>query len=103
MKGGVILSNRNSYETVQQAIDDFDAIKDAIIWHRIQVPRPTPTKEYASLIKSIRRGGISGKTDIISSQFFKNTKFGINTITTQGRVLAPIIGNAEDVPDEDGV
>lgn len=51
---------RTAKQTVQQAISDFDEIREAIKGHKIDVPYPTPTRVYPSLIAGIREGSITG-------------------------------------------
>ncbi len=54
------MTERTAREVVQQAISDFDDIRDAIRGHRVAVEYPTKTSLYAELIANIRIGSLSG-------------------------------------------
>lgn len=43
-------------KNIQQTIQDFDAIKEAIIEKGVEVPDRTPTSEYEQKIKEIQTG-----------------------------------------------
>ena len=43
-------------KNIQQTIQDFDAIKDAIEYQGVDVPVGTPTSEYEQKIKEIQTG-----------------------------------------------
>ncbi len=71
------MSDRTAAKAIQQAISDFDSIKSAIEGQGVDVPTPTPTRNYASLIASIQKRGAVGNilgslAGIISENIFKN-------------------------------
>ena len=51
------MATRTITENVNQAVQDFDNIKQAIIDKGIEVPAGTPTSEYANKIETIKSGG----------------------------------------------
>lgn len=56
------MSGRTAAQTVNQAVLDFDGIREAILQQRVAVPNGTATSEYARLIAMIRVGSVSGLT-----------------------------------------
>ena len=51
------MATRTITENVNQAVQDFDNIKQAIIDKGIEIPNGTPTSEYADKIGTIKSGG----------------------------------------------
>lgn len=94
-QGGDFLSNRTAKQVITQAISDFDCIKEAIIGHKIPVPYGTATSVYASLIASIRVGGISGNAYCnIKGTVFK-AEHTHKALYIDGDIIAPVIGHIE--------
>jgi len=54
------MTTRTSRQVIEQAISDFDDIREAIRGHRVRVEYPTKTSAYAGLIANIRIGSVSG-------------------------------------------
>lgn len=88
------MTERTARETVAQAIDDFDSIKAAIMFHKIDVPYATKTSEYGDLIAKIRVGSVAGAASVSTVCANSETIAGSVTQHRSGRVLNPIMGNA---------
>lgn len=88
------MTDRTSRETVIQAISDFDSIRAAIEGHKINVPYPTKTSEYAELIEKIRVGSVLGAANFHLNGF--NTKSLIGSVMQEikGSKFNLIMGNA---------
>ena len=56
------MATRTITENVNQAVQDFDNIKQAIIDKGIEVPNGTPTSEYADKIGTIKINGLDTST-----------------------------------------
>lgn len=56
------MATRTITENVNQAVQDFDNIKQAIINKGIEVPNGTPTSEYADKIGTIKSNGLDTST-----------------------------------------
>ena len=97
--GGDFLINRTPRETVDQAIDDFDGIREAIRGHKIEVPYPTKTSEYAGLIAKIRVGAIEGRAEIMTSGAAADTVCGNVLSEINSIVIGPVCGNAQVIDE----
>lgn len=69
------MATRTITENVNQAINDFGNIKQAIIDKGIEVPNGTPTSEYADKIGTIKSGGLDTSEVTDFSNFCANNKF----------------------------
>ena len=69
------MATRTITENVNQAVQDFDNIKQAIIDKGIEVPNGTPTSEYADKIGTIKSNGLDTSTVTDFSNFAKNNRF----------------------------
>ena len=76
------MATRTITENVNQAVQDFDNIKKAIIDKGIEVPNGTPTSEYADKIGTIKSNGLDTSTVTDFSYFGKNNRFGTGEILT---------------------
>ena len=56
------MATRTITENVNQAVQDFDNIKQAIIDKGIEIPNGTPTSEYADKIGTIKSNGLDTST-----------------------------------------
>lgn len=89
------MTERTSRGVVNQAIEDFNSIREAIRGHKIEVPYPTKTSAYADLIASIRVGSIAGLIyhDLI---WIPNRVFGGTAeIDLSGFCISAIAGHME--------
>ena len=69
------MATRTITENVNQAVQDFDNIKQAIIDKGIEVPNGTPTSEYADKIGTIKINGLDTSTITDFSYFGQNNRF----------------------------
>lgn len=69
------MATRTITENVNQAVQDFDNIKQAIIDKGIEVPNGTPTSEYADKIGTIKINGLDTSTVTDFSYFGQNDRF----------------------------
>ena len=76
------MATRTITENVNQAVQDFDNIKQAIIDKGIEVPNGTPTSEYADKIGTIKINGLDTSTITDFSYFGQNNRFGTGEILT---------------------
>lgn len=76
------MATRTITENVNQAVQDFDNIKQAIIDKGIEVPNGTPTSEYADKIGTIKINGLDTSTVTDFSYFGQNNRFGTGEILT---------------------
>ena len=76
------MATRTITENVNQAVQDFDNIKQAIIDKGIEIPNGTPTSEYADKIGTIKSNGLDTSTVTDFSYFGKNNRFGTGEILT---------------------
>ena len=72
------MTERTSRQAIEQAIADFDDIREAIRGHRVRIEYPTKTSVYAGLIANIRIGSVSGTARHACTQ-----------------PLTPVLGNKE--------
>ncbi len=86
------MTERTARETVDQAISDFNAIREAIRDQRVEVPYPTPTSEYAELIGKINSGFIKGKNRITLKSGFIGETIGKSTQFSDAFLIEPIAG-----------
>ncbi len=95
------MTQRTAREVVEQAISDFDDIRDAIRGHRVAVEHPTKTSLYAELIANIRIGSLSGTHCHIDTFPLLNTVRGNKVTVYDGTnsVLGLVKGTAEAVTD----
>lgn len=93
--------DRTAVETVQQAVSDFDDIRDAIRGHKIEVPYPTPTRAYASLIAGITVGCINGlvKNDIYGH--ISNVIYGCCIGEMYGTITETLCGVMEVIAENE--
>lgn len=96
----MIKTERTAVEIVNQAISDFDNIKEAILGHRIDVPYPTKTSLYGELIAKIRVGCIAGRSSPNTGMFIADTLIGEFLPECRGRTVQPMIGKAYKVAEE---
>ena len=59
------MANKTLSENVNQAISDFESIKQAIINKGIDIPSGTPTSQYSDKIGEIQSGGGGSDEDFI--------------------------------------
>lgn len=91
----ITITERTPVEIVNQAISDFDSIKEAILGHKVAVVNPTRTSLYGELIAKIRVGCIAGRgTPSINALNFEAVSGKLLT-QCQGRTIQPLIGKAE--------
>lgn len=76
------MATRTITENVNQAVQDFDNIKQAIIDKGIEVPNGTPTSEYADKIGTIKIDGLDTSTVTDFSYFAQKDRFGTGEILT---------------------
>ena len=76
------MATRTITENVNQAVQDFDNIKQAIIDKGIEVPNGTPTSEYADKIGTIKINGLDTSTVTDFSNFAQKDRFGTGEILT---------------------
>ena len=76
------MATRTITENVNQAVQDFDNIKQAIIDKGIEVPNGTPTSEYADKIGTIKSNGLDTSTVTDFTKKKKNNRFGTGEILT---------------------
>ncbi len=90
------MTERTSREVVNQAISDFDDIREAIRGHKVEVPYPTKTSAYAGLIASICVGSVTG--EIVNDLLVQEADFIKGNAETYftGICFEPIAGNMED-------
>ena len=69
------MATRTITENVNQAVQDFDNIKQAIIDKGIEVPNGTPTSEYADKIGTIKINGLDTSTVTDFKYFAQNDRF----------------------------
>ena len=69
------MATRTITENVNQAVQDFDNIKQAIIDKGIEVPNGTPTSEYADKIGKIKINGLDTSTITDFSYFAQKDRF----------------------------
>lgn len=69
------MATRTITENVNQAVQDFDNIKQAIIDKGIEVPNGTPTSEYADKIGTIKSNGLDTSTVTDFSYFAQKDRF----------------------------
>lgn len=89
------MSDRTAKQVITQAISDFDGIKEAIIGHKIPVPYGTATSIYASMIASIRVGGISGNAYCNIKGTVCKAEHIHKELNVNGNIIIPVIGHIE--------
>lgn len=65
------MANKTLNENINQAINDFKGVKQAIIEKGVEIPSGTPTSEYGAKISEIQSGG-SGGLDTSGVTSFNN-------------------------------
>lgn len=95
------MANRTAKKTVEQAIKDFDDIKEAIIGHRVPVPYATPTSMYAPLIANIRIGSIAGMASCCTRLRVYSILSGTFIIYPKSDIVETITGKAEFIDEEE--
>lgn len=94
------MANRTAKKTVEQAVKDFDDIKEAIIGHRVPVPYATPTSMYAPLIANIRIGSIAGSAHCCTQIKLCSTLNGTSIICPKADTAETIAGKAKFIDEE---
>ncbi len=95
------MTQRTSKEVVNQAIADFNSIKEAILGHKIDVPYPTKTCEYAGLIAKLRVGCIAGRAYPVPNASVCSIVSDNATVYHNGRTVLAIVGTAEAIIEEE--
>ncbi len=95
------MTDRTSRETVIQAIDDFNSIKEAIEGHKINVPYATKTSEYAKLIAKIIVGSVSGTASFHIKVFNTKSLTGSVMQEMKGSKCNLIMGQAVSLETDD--
>lgn len=95
------MTERTSKEAVNQAIADFNSIKEAILAHKIDMPYPTKTSEYAGLIAMIRVGCIAGSAYSEPNVMVSKGIYDNALVFPNISIVNPLVGTAEVINEDE--